>query len=121
MAQGDRIEDRGEEEEEDETTRLLGPPPRARRRGREEKRRTCLAVALLGLIFVTTAILASYFLFFKVIMMIDYVDSCIVTADKFVESPHPNTSDNMLIKIDFHGYFKSLVSVHVKWPPLFGN
>ena len=68
MADGNRIEDR-EEEEEDETTRLLGPPPRARRREGRERRRTCLAVAFLGLIFITTAILASYFLFFKVTFM----------------------------------------------------
>jgi len=72
MGEGDnRIEEREEnEEEDDETTRLLGPPPGARRRTREERRRTCLAVAILGLIFVTTAILASYFLFFKSVVSV---------------------------------------------------
>ena len=41
-------------------------PPGGRRRERKERRRTCLATSLLGIIFLTTAILASYFLFFKV-------------------------------------------------------
>jgi len=58
------------EEEDDETTRLLGPPPGGRRRERKERRRTCLATSLLGIIFLTTAILASYFLFFKSVVSV---------------------------------------------------
>ena len=52
---------------------IKGPPPGSRRREKGERRRTCLGVAILGLIFLTTAILACYFLFFKVIIIIAIV------------------------------------------------